>query len=164
MAELISLWNSNGMECDAVAMLLVEVVMCWGFMVLVFLCWPSNVLKFWLCLWRVLWEGCCDGCVVLLGVVLVIWFLSFVCCISVGVHCWWVWEALEVEVDEGWCVVFVKVLWVGRDGMWYGRWAVVLGVSKGEGEDEAELCLNGWWLSHGVDLYVLRCMMGVWLV
>ena len=50
MAELISLWNSNGMECDAVAMLLVEVVMCWGFMVLVFLCWPSNVLKFWLCL------------------------------------------------------------------------------------------------------------------
>ena len=35
MAGLISLWNSNGMGCDVVAMLLVEVVMCWGFMVLV---------------------------------------------------------------------------------------------------------------------------------
>ena len=29
MAGLMSLWNSNGMGGDAVAMLLVEVVMCW---------------------------------------------------------------------------------------------------------------------------------------
>ena len=50
MAELISPWNSNGMEYNAVAMLLVELVICWGFVVLVWLCLCCNVLKFWLCL------------------------------------------------------------------------------------------------------------------
>ena len=137
MAGLISLWNSYGMGCDVVAMLLMNVVMCWGFMVLVWLCLCCNVLKFWLCLWGVLRERCCGGCVVLIGV---------------GLRCWWVWEAWAAEVDEGWCVVSVRVLWVCWFGMWYGRWAVVLGVSKGEGEDEGDLCLNGWWLSDGVDL------------
>ena len=38
MTGLISLWKSNGMGCDVVAMLLVEAVMSWGFMVLVWLC------------------------------------------------------------------------------------------------------------------------------
>ena len=32
-------------------------------------------------------------------------------------------------------MVFVRVLRVGWDGMWYGRWAVVWGVGKGEGEN-----------------------------
>ena len=137
MAGLISMWNSNSMGCDVVTMLFVEVVMCWGFMVLVWLCLCCNVLKIWLCLWRVLWEGCCGSCVVL---------------ISVGLRCWWVWEAWGAEVDGGWCVVFVRILWVAWDGMWYGRWAVVWSVSKGE--DEGELCLNGWWLFDGVDLCV----------
>ena len=50
MAGLFSLWNSNGMGCDAVAMLLVEVIKCWGFMVLVWLCLCCNVSTFWLCL------------------------------------------------------------------------------------------------------------------
>ena len=50
MAGLFSLWNSNGMGYDAVAMLLVEVVKCWGFMVLVWLCLCCNVSTFWLCL------------------------------------------------------------------------------------------------------------------
>ena len=36
MAGLSCLWNSNGMGCDMVAMLLMEVVMCWGLMVLVY--------------------------------------------------------------------------------------------------------------------------------
>ena len=139
MAGLISLWNSNGMGCDVVTMLLVEVVICWGFMVLVWLCLCCNMLKFLLCLWRVLWEGCCGSCVVL---------------ISVGLHCWWVWEAWGAEVDGRWCVVFVRVFWVGWDGMWCGRWDLVWSVSKGEGEDKGELCLNGWWLSDGVDLCV----------
>ena len=40
----------NGMGYDVGAMLLVEVVMCCGFMVLVWLCLCCNVLKFWLCL------------------------------------------------------------------------------------------------------------------
>ena len=139
MAGLMSLWNSNGMGGDAVAMLLVEVVMCWWLMLLVWLGLRCNVLKFLLCLWRVLWEGCCGSCVVL---------------ISVGLQCWWVWEAWGAEVDEGWCMVFVRVLWIGWDCMWYGRWAVVWSVSNGEGEDEVELCLNGLWLSDGVDLCV----------
>ena len=43
MAGLIFLWNSNGMGCDVVAMLLVEVVMCWGFMVLILLYLCCNV-------------------------------------------------------------------------------------------------------------------------
>ena len=30
MVRLISLWNSNGMGCEVVAMLLVEMVMHWG--------------------------------------------------------------------------------------------------------------------------------------
>ena len=118
MAGLMSLWNSNGMGGDAVAMLLVEVVMCWWLMVLVWLGLRCNVLKFLLCLWRVLWEGCCGSCVVL---------------ISVGLQCWWVWEAWGAEVDEGWCMVFVRVLWIGWDCMWYGRWVVVWSVSNGEG-------------------------------
>ena len=42
MAGLISLWNSSGMRCDVVAMLMVEVVMCLGFMVLVWLCLSCN--------------------------------------------------------------------------------------------------------------------------
>ena len=50
MAGLISLWNSNGMGCDVGAMLLVEGVMCCGFMVLVWLRLCCNALKFWLCL------------------------------------------------------------------------------------------------------------------
>ena len=50
MARSMSQGNDNGMGCDVVAMLLVEVVMCWGFMVLVWLCLRCNVLKFWLCL------------------------------------------------------------------------------------------------------------------
>ena len=52
-------------------------------------------IKFWLCLWRVLWEGCCGSYVVL---------------ISVGLRCWGVWKAWGAEVDEGWCVVFLRVL------------------------------------------------------
>ena len=68
MAGLMSLLNSIGMRCDVVAMLLVEVVMCWGFKVLVWLCLRCNVLKFWLCLCRVLCEGCCGRCVVLISV------------------------------------------------------------------------------------------------
>ena len=43
MAGLIFLWNSNGMGCDVVAMLLVEAVMCWGFMVLILLYLCCNV-------------------------------------------------------------------------------------------------------------------------
>ena len=43
MAGLISLCNSSGMGCDVVAMLLVEVVMSWGFMVLVWLCLCCNM-------------------------------------------------------------------------------------------------------------------------
>ena len=35
MVELICLWNSSGMGRDVLAMLLVEVIMCWGFMVFV---------------------------------------------------------------------------------------------------------------------------------
>ena len=42
MAGLISLWNSSGMGCDVVAMLMVEVVMCLSFMVLVWLCLSCN--------------------------------------------------------------------------------------------------------------------------
>ena len=65
MAGYISLWNSNVMGCDLVAMLLVEVVMCWGFMVLVLLCLCCNVLKFWLFVTcvagRVLWWFCGVG-------------------------------------------------------------------------------------------------------
>ena len=38
--------------------------------------------------------------------------------------------------------------------MWYGRFAVLLGVSKGEAESKGELCLNGWWLSDSVHLRV----------
>ena len=65
MAGYISLWNSNVMGCDVVAMLLVEVVMCWGFMVLVWLCLCCNVLK--------LNFGCvCDVCCGK-GVVVVMW-------------------------------------------------------------------------------------------
>ena len=56
-----------------VVILFVKVVMFRGFMVLVWLGLCCNVLKFWLCLWRVLWEGCCGSCVVL---------------ISVDLHCW----------------------------------------------------------------------------
>ena len=53
------------MGCDVVAMLLVEVVMCWGFMVLVWLCQCCNVLK--------LNFGCvCDVCCGK-GVVVVMW-------------------------------------------------------------------------------------------
>ena len=58
MAGYISLWNSNVMGSDVVAMLLVEVVMCWGFMVLVLLCLWCNVLTFWFVtcvVGRVLW-------------------------------------------------------------------------------------------------------------
>ena len=33
MAGLISLWNDSDTGRDVVAMLLIEVVMCWGFMV-----------------------------------------------------------------------------------------------------------------------------------
>ena len=58
MAGYISLWNSNVMGSNVVAMLLVEVVMCWGFMVLVLLCLSCNVLKFWFVtcvVGRVLW-------------------------------------------------------------------------------------------------------------
>ena len=47
MSGLISPWNSNDMGCGVVAMLLVEVVMCWGFIKLVWLRLCSNVLKFW---------------------------------------------------------------------------------------------------------------------
>ena len=43
MADLISLSNSSGMGCDVVAMLLVGVVMCWEFMVLVWLYLWFNV-------------------------------------------------------------------------------------------------------------------------
>ena len=42
MAGLISLWNSSGMGCDVVAMLIAEVVMSLGFMVLVWLCLCCN--------------------------------------------------------------------------------------------------------------------------
>ena len=38
MAGLICFWNSCGLGCDTVAMLMVEVVMCWSFRVLVWLC------------------------------------------------------------------------------------------------------------------------------
>ena len=109
MAGLSCLWNSNGMGCDMVAMLLMEVVMCWGLMVLVYWCLCCNVLKFWLCLRRVLWKGCCGSCVVL---------------ISVGLRCWWVWEARgAMKVDEGrWrlvCGIFESsVSWLG----WYVVW------------------------------------------
>ena len=41
-------------------------------------------------------------------------------------------------------MVFLRILLIGWDGMWYDRWAVVWSVSKGEGEDEVKLCLNGW--------------------
>ena len=44
----------------------------------------------------------------------------------------------------GSCESFVRVLCVGWDRMWYGRWAVVWSVSKGEGKNEGELRLNGW--------------------
>ena len=37
MAGLICLWNSCGMGCDKVAMSRVEVGVCWGFKVLVWL-------------------------------------------------------------------------------------------------------------------------------
>ena len=43
MAGLISLWNSSGMGCDVVSVLLVEVVMCWGLMVLFWLCLCCNM-------------------------------------------------------------------------------------------------------------------------
>ena len=43
MARLISLWKRWGMACDAVAMSGVAMVVCWGFIVLV-----------WLCLWCIL--------------------------------------------------------------------------------------------------------------
>ena len=53
MAGLFSLWNSNGMGCDAVAMLLVEVVKCW-----VLWCWFGYV-----CVVMCRHFGCvCDGC------------------------------------------------------------------------------------------------------
>ena len=42
MAGLISLWNSSGMGCNVVAVLIAEVVMCLGFMVLVWLCLCFN--------------------------------------------------------------------------------------------------------------------------
>ena len=38
MAGLSSLWKSCGVRCDVMAMLGVEMVVCWGFMVLVWLC------------------------------------------------------------------------------------------------------------------------------
>ena len=43
MAELISLWNSSDMGCNVGAMLLVDVVHCWGFMAFVWLCFCCNV-------------------------------------------------------------------------------------------------------------------------
>ena len=49
MCELVSLWNSYDTGYDVVAILLVNVVICCGFMVLV-LCLRCNMLKFWLCL------------------------------------------------------------------------------------------------------------------
>ena len=130
MAGLICLWNSNGMRCEVVAMLLVEVVMCWDFMVMVWF-----------------WFG--DG--------LVWWSFGFMVMVFVdkcGFALLGSMRSLGSEVDEGWYVVFLRVLWVGWDGMWYGKWAVVWNVSEGEGEDEGELRLNGWWLSDGVDLCV----------
>ena len=40
------------------------------------------------------------------------------------------------------CVICVSFMsWSG--GMWYGRWAVVWGVIKGEGDGDGELRLNG---------------------
>ena len=38
MAGLICFWNNCGMGRDVVTMLGVEVVVCWGFMILVSLC------------------------------------------------------------------------------------------------------------------------------
>ena len=35
MATLISFWNNSSMGCGVVVMLLVGVVICWGFVVLV---------------------------------------------------------------------------------------------------------------------------------
>ena len=35
MAGLISLWNNSDLGCSVVVKLLVEVVICWGFVVLV---------------------------------------------------------------------------------------------------------------------------------
>ena len=32
---------------------------------------------------------------------------------------------------------------MGRDGMWYGRWVVIWGVSMSEGKDKGELRLDG---------------------
>ena len=43
MAGLISLWNNSGMGRDVVAMLGMGVVVCWGFMVLVWLCLCCNL-------------------------------------------------------------------------------------------------------------------------
>ena len=38
-------------------------------------------------------------------------------------------------------MVFVRILGLAWDGMWYATWAIAWSVSKGE--DEGELCLNG---------------------
>ena len=55
MAGLISLWNSNGMGCDVVAMYLVEVVMCLGF-------YSVGLVMFVTCVvGRVLWWSCSIG-------------------------------------------------------------------------------------------------------
>ena len=43
MVDLTSMSNKSGMGCDVVAMLLVGVVMCWEFMVLVWLSLWFNV-------------------------------------------------------------------------------------------------------------------------
>ena len=101
IAGLICLWNSCGLGCDTEATSRVEVVTCWGFRVLV-----------WLCLWCILWEACPGRCIVLLCVILVDWFLLFVWCGSVGLYCSCTWEDLRTK----WMLlVSVLVLWVGRD-------------------------------------------------
>ena len=146
MVGLICLWNSCSMKCDTVAMFGVEVIVCWGFRVLV-----------WLRSWCILWELCCGRCVVLVFVVLVDWLLLFSWCVIVGLYCWCTWEDLLAKVDVVMCVVFVGVLWVRWDSIWYCRWVVAWNVSVGD------LCLDEWELADGACVCALQCLVGVWL-
>ena len=77
-----------------------------------------------------------------------------------GLCWWWVWGDWGAKVDEVWYVIPVLALWVGRDGMSYGRWVVAWGVGNDEGK--GKLCLGEWCLVDGAGEYV--CFNVWWVI
>ena len=69
MTGLISLWNNYGMGRGALAMLRGEVLVCWVFVVLFWICLCCNLQEVWLCVCVYCGKGVCRG----KGVVVVAW-------------------------------------------------------------------------------------------